>query len=143
MMSCGPGSLRTWSLSFKQTDHIFLETNIETRAVWLYEKAKDIWSSVLPAVVEDGTYIDKSGHTAETRKRFWTYALPIIKKANNRTGAYLNCSPVKRNEIWGTFGISGFKVGCVANLNQAYVWFYLGKKSKEKNKETYDNLSVY
>lgn len=125
------------------SEEIWDETKIDTRAAWLYEKAKDIWSSVLPAVVEEGAYIDKSGNTAETRKRFWKYALPIIKKANNRTGAYLNCNPVKGNEIWGTFGIGGFKVGCVANLDQAYVWFYLGKKKKEKNKETFDKLYLH
>lgn len=116
------------------------ESKIEARATWLYNIAKDIWSSVLPAVIEGGGYVDKSGNTAEIRKRFWTYALPIIKKANNQTGAYLNCNPVKGNEVWGTFGIGGFKVGCVANLDQAYVWFYLGKKEKEKNKEAYDLL---
>ena len=125
------------------SEEVWNETKIETRAVWLYEKAKDIWSSVLPAVVEDGTYIDKSGYSAETKKRFWQYALPIIKIANNMTGAYLNCNPVKGNEVWGTFGIGGFKVGCVANLKQAYVWFYLGKKEKEKNKETYDQLYMH
>ena len=116
------------------------ESKIETRAAWLYDKAKDIWSSVLPAVTEGGNFIDKSGNTAELRKRFWTYALPIIKKANNKTGAYLNCNPVKGNEVWGSFGIGGFKVGCVANLDQAYVWFYLGKREKEKNKEAFDLL---
>ena len=122
------------------SEKVWDETKIEKRAAWLYEKAKEIWSSVLPAVLEDGGYIDKSENTAETRKRFWTYALPIIKKANNKTGAYLNCNPLKGNELWGTFGISGFKIGCIANLNQAYVWFYLGKKEKDKNKEAYDLL---
>ena len=116
------------------------ESKIEARAAWLYDKAKEMWSSVLPAVVDDGGYIDKSENTVETRKRFWTYALPIIKEANNQTGAFLNCNPVKGNELWGTFGISGFKIGCIANLNQAYVWFYLGKKETEKNKEAYDIL---
>ena len=125
------------------SEEIWNETKIEMRAVWLYDKAKDIWSSVLPATIKDGAYIDKSGNTAEIRKRFWTYALPIIKIANNRTGAYLNCNPVKGNEVWGRFGINGFRIGCVANRDQAYVWFYLGKKEKEKNKKTFDQLYLH
>ena len=119
------------------------ETKIENRASWLYEKAKDIWSSVLPAVVEEGERVDRSDNRAEIRKRFWSYALPIIKEENTKTGAYLNCNPVKGNEVWGSFGISGFKVGCIANYDQAYVWFYLGKKEKEKNKEAYDLLYLH
>ena len=122
------------------SEDIWNESKIETRAAWLYEKAKDIWSSVLPSVVEDGEYVNKSGYAAEKRKRFWTFALPIVKKANNSTGAFLNCNPTKRNEVWGSFGIGGIRVGCVATLSQAYVWFYLGKKEKQKNKESFDLL---
>ena len=125
------------------SEEVWDESKIEARASWLFDNAKDIWSSVLPAVAEDGGYVDKSGNTAELRKRFWEFALPSIKIANNKTGAYLNCNPVKVNEVWGTFGISGFRVGCIANLNQAYVWFYLGKKEKENNKETYDLLFAH
>lgn len=122
------------------SEDIWDESKIESRAAWLYDKAKEIWNSVLPAVVEGIGFVDKSGNTAELRKRFWTYALPIIKRANNKTGAYLNCNPTKSNEVWGTFGINGFKVGCVSNYDNAYVWFYLGKKEKDKNKEAFDKL---
>ena len=137
LVQCASGLITMENVLSEET---WDESRIETRAAWLYDKAKDIWSSVLPAVVVGGGYIDKSGNTAEIRKRFWTYALPIIKKANNRTGAYLNCNPIKGNEVWGRFGIGGFKIGCVANLDQAYVWFYLGKKEKDKNKEAFDLL---
>ncbi len=116
------------------------ESKIEARASWLYNIAKDIWSSVLPAAVEGGGYIDKSGNRAELRKRFWTYAMPIIKKANNKTGAFLNCGPVKVNAVWGSFGINGCSMGCVANFDQAYIWFFLGKREKEQNKAVFDAL---
>ena len=119
------------------------ESKIEARAMWLYNIAKDIWASVIPAVEDGVGYVDKSGSAVETRRRFWTYALPIIKTANNSTGAFLNCNPAKGNEVWGSFGISGFKIGCVANLDQAYVWFYLGKKDKTENKETFDLLFAH
>lgn len=122
------------------SEEVWDESKIETRAAWLYEKAKEMWSSVLPAVQEEVYNVKSSTNLTETRKRFWTFALPFIKKANCKTGIYLDCNPVKGNELWGTAAISGFKVGCVANMDEAYVCFYLGKKEKEKNKEAFDLL---
>ena len=121
-------------------EEVWDESKIEARAQWLFEKAKDIWSSVLPAVVEGGGYVDKSGNSAELRKRFWTYALPKIKAANIKLGSFLNCNPHRYNELWGSFGIGGCNVGCIANYDQAYVWFNLGTSSKDRNKELFDIL---
>jgi len=119
------------------------EEKISARALWLYEKAKGIWASVLPAVTEDGEYEDKGGKRADIRRRFWTFALPAIKKANNNTGAYMNCSSTKSNEMWGSFRLPGFRVGCIANQDQAYIWFYLGNGDKNKNKKAFDQLLLH
>ena len=119
------------------------ESKIENRAQWLYEKAKQLWSDISPAI-SDGSVsargTTQSSDTAELRKRFWIYALPIIKEANNKTGTYLNNNPVKVNEIWGSFGLGRCSIGCVANYDKAYVWFNIGRKDKEANKKLFDKL---
>ena len=76
----------------------------------------------------------------EIRKRYWTYALPIIQKQHAHRGSFTNCSPTTSNTTSGFFGISGFQIICTANYDDAAVHFYLGKGDASKNKETYDLL---
>lgn len=74
------------------------------------------------------------------RKRYWTYALPIIQKQNLRRGTFGNCAPGTYNTLTGWFGISGFCVICVANMDRCRIDFYLGSSNVKKNKEAYDLL---
>ncbi len=95
--------------------------------------------------LKDETDEDKDLSEAERyqlRKEYWEYALPKIIETNNRLyrDSFINCNPTTYNTTWGSFGISGFSVGCVANYDEARVDFYLGKSNKEKNKEAYDML---
>ena len=92
--------------------------------------------------LKDAASEGPTGSLGETRKEYWEYALPIITGANNKgyRNSFINCNPTTNNATWGTFGISGFSVGCVANTDNARVQFYLGKGSQEKNKEAYDVL---
>ena len=83
-------------------------------------------------IAEDNRY--------EIRKRYWTYALPIIKMQNVRTGAFSNCTPATSNMITGTFGISGSPIICVANFDSARVDFYMGKSEAALNKAAFDVL---
>ncbi len=76
----------------------------------------------------------------EIRKRYWTYALPIIQKQHIHRGTFSNCSPGTANTESGFFGINGFKISCVANYDSARIDFYLGKENSAQNKNAFDLL---
>lgn len=88
---------------------------------------------------------EKSADTGrlEIRKRYWTYALPIIQKQNIDRGTFNNCNPRTSNAMSGYFGISGFNVSCIANYDSARIDLYLGKADSTKNKEAYDTLYAH
>ena len=75
------------------------------------------------------------------RKRYWTYALPLIQEANTRS--FRNCHPNTTNTICGSFGISGFCINCVANYDEARVDFYLSKSNADENKAAFDYLKEH
>ena len=88
---------------------------------------------------DDSISTESIGARFELRRKYWTYALNIIKSENtNRIFSNVNAS--KENWISGFFGISGFNISCVANYDSARVDLYLGNKSKEYNKKAYDKL---
>lgn len=76
----------------------------------------------------------------ELRKRYWTYALPIIQKQNAHRGSFTNCKPTASNTSSGFFGISGFQIMCTANYDDTAVHFYMGKNDASANKAAYDLL---
>lgn len=84
---------------------------------------------------------DEIGTRYETRRKYWTYALEYIHEAHGE-GAFSNVNPSKENWINGFFGIQGFAICCVANMDSARVELYFGKKDKEKNKEAFDKLAL-
>ena len=125
------------------TENHWDESNIESRAEWLWEQAKVLWSNIAPAVSDGSVSARGSTQTANTaalRKQYWEYALPLIKKANIDRGTFSNCNPKGYNFLSGYFGISGFRVDCVANYDAARIDFYLGKNDVRKNKEAFDIL---
>lgn len=79
----------------------------------------------------------------EIRKKYWTYALPIIQKQHAHRGAFSNVSPGTSNTVSGFFGISGFNISCIANFDQARIDFYMGKSDTAKNKAAYDTLYAH
>lgn len=76
----------------------------------------------------------------EIRKRYWTYALPIIQKQHAHRGTFSNCNPTTSNTESGFFGISGFNIRCIANNDSARIDFYLGKSDTAQNKAAFDLL---
>ncbi|RRF95357.1 MAG: DUF4268 domain-containing protein [Lachnospiraceae bacterium] len=76
----------------------------------------------------------------DLRRRYWTYALPIIQEANRGNGSFRNCSPSTSNTMNGYFGIGGFCVSCAANRDGARIDFYLGKGNTDENKKAFDYL---
>lgn len=117
------------------------EEKIENRAGWLFEKAKVLWNSVLPAVDEtSGGSSNQNGNRAIIRKNYWSYALPIIQKRHAHRGTFSNCNPTTSNTEAGFFGISGFSINCIANYDSARVDFWMGKSTASENKAAFDIL---
>lgn len=78
----------------------------------------------------------------DLRKRYWTYALPIIQEANKGNGSFSKCHPNTSNTMNGYFGIGGFCISCAANRDGARVDFYLGKSNRDENKAAFDYLKA-
>ena len=73
-------------------------------------------------------------------RKYWTYALEIIKEAHGEGSTFCNVNPSKENLVSGFLGIRGFNINCIANYDLARVDLYLGKPEKEENKKAYDAL---
>ncbi len=85
---------------------------------------------------------EEEGSSFETRRKYWTFALPIIKEIN-ADNLFKNVSPTKGNWINGYFGVSGFNIVCVANNNSARTELYFGKSDTIKNKEMFEKLYLH
>ncbi len=85
----------------------------------------------------------EAGTRYEIRRKYWAYALEIIKATHGKDGLFDNVNPSKENWISGFFGISGFNISCIANFDSARVDLYLGKVKKEENKKTFDMLMMH
>lgn len=91
---------------------------------------------------ENGPKEDEPGSRYELRRRYWAYALPFIKEANEG-GAFANVNPSKENWINGFFGVGGCQICCVANYDSARVELYLGKAETKANKDIFHVLLVH
>lgn len=76
----------------------------------------------------------------ELRKRYWSYALPLIQKQHMHRGSFSNVTPGTSNTVAGFFGISGCSVQCIANYDGARIDFYLGSSDAQWNKAAFDLL---
>lgn len=79
----------------------------------------------------------------ELKKRYWAYALPMIKEVHSQRGSFSNVSPSASSWISGYFGIGGFSVNCVANNDETRVDFWLGSSDIAKNKKGFDLLLAH
>lgn len=86
---------------------------------------------------------DEPGSRHELRRRYWTYALPIIKDALGKDGPFSNVNPSRENWINGFFGVSGFSLCCVANYDSARVEVVFQKGKKSENRQAFDALIVH
>lgn len=86
---------------------------------------------------------DESGSRHELRRRYWIFALPIIKEAHGKDGSFSNVSPTKENWINGFFGINGFSICCVAEYDGARVEIVFQKSEKDENKRAFDALIAH
>ena len=83
---------------------------------------------------------EEEGTRYELRRRYWTFALDYIHEAHGEEGSFSNVNPSRQNWINGFFGIGGFHICCVANMDEARVELDLMKSNSEKNKSVFDYL---
>lgn len=130
-------------------DGIYIWTNTSTqsklsvlsRLFKLYDE--DPSSLVFYLRDENELTTDEPGSRHELRRRYWSYALPIIKEAHGKDGAFSNVSPTRENWINGFFGVSGFSICCVANYDSARVEIVFQKSEKDENKKAFDALVAH
>ena len=79
----------------------------------------------------------------ELRKRYWTYALPLIQEAHSHRGSFSNATPGTSNWCSGYFGVGGFSISCVANYNEAWVALWMSSSDAAKNKRGFDLLFAH
>ena len=83
---------------------------------------------------------EEPGTRYEIRRRYWAYALNIIKAAHGTDGTFKNVTTSKQYWISGAVGIRGFSINCEAKMNRAAVELVLAKSNRDINKEAYDYL---
>ena len=76
----------------------------------------------------------------EIRKRYWSYAIPIIQEQYADTNIFDNCKPTVSNTISAFFGMGGLCIRCAANYDSAWVEFYMRKSDNTQNKAVFDML---
>jgi uncharacterized protein with ParB-like and HNH nuclease domain len=79
----------------------------------------------------------------ELRKKYWTYALPMIKEANKENGGFNKVGPTRSHWLSGAFGIGGFSICCIAKFDSAKVGIVMSKSDKDKNKAAFDMLYTH
>ena len=134
--------------ALKIDDGIYIEKNVPTmQKMTILRKLFALYDADPMDLVfylrdEEG---DKAAEVSrfEIRKRYWTYALPIIQKQNERSGFFSKVTPGTSNGVYGTFGISGFSIGCIANMNEARVDFCMSKSSKALNSAAFDTIYAH
>lgn len=130
-------------------DGIFVGTNNNTTLkLWILKKVfalYDIDASDLVFYLrdEDEKNEDEIGTRYEIRRKYWAYALDILKETHKESGMYSNWNTTKETWVAGFFGVSGFSIQCIANFECARVEMYFGKSIKEENKKAYDTLVAH
>ena len=79
----------------------------------------------LVLILRDGSDDNKSTEVVkawrEMRRRYWAYALPIVREHNKDNGMFSGWNPGEENWASGFFGVGGVHISIVANYNCARV----------------------
>ncbi len=87
---------------------------------------------------------DEPGSRYELRRKYWTYALPIIQKAHGEDGSFSNVNPSRDNWINGFFGIGGFlSLLRRQTLMQRGQRSYLAEEISKKTRLPFDSLYTH
>ncbi len=123
--------------AMKIDEHIFVEANTNTAMkLNMLRKLFTLYDAEPMNLV----FFLKNAQRYDLRKRYWTYALPIIQQQNGITGAFDRRNPVTTNALNGYFGIGGVWISCIANYDGAEVNFVIAKDNAAQNKTLFDVL---
>lgn len=130
---------------WKVDENIYIERNISTELkISILRKLFTLYDAdpmdLVFYLADDKKEKESREDRFQLRKRYWTYALPIIQDKNKVLGTFRNVNPRTDNWLDGYFGIGGFFVRCVANYDSAMVRFYMGKEDAAENKKAFDML---
>lgn len=125
---------------FSRSSSTWNKMSVLRRLLPLYGESLDELTFYLSDKEADDKRKEDAESRYELRKRYWTYALPIIQEANKHRGSFSNVNPITSNTVAGFFGVGGFSIDCVANMDCARIDFYLSSSKTEKNKEAFDLL---
>lgn len=87
---------------------------------------------------QDSDGQEKTELTYDRRKKYWAYALELIRKTHGENGSFSKVNPTKDNWINGFFGINGCYLCCVANYDHARVEIVLRRPDDNENKALFD-----
>lgn len=138
-----------FSKSVEIGDGIFVWTNTSTqsklsvlkRLFKLYDE--DPADLVFYLRDENEVNLDEPGSRYELRRKYWSYALPVIQKAYGLNGPFSNVSPSRENWINGFFGVRGFYLCCVANYDAARAEIVFARENRQENKDAFDKLYIH
>ena len=124
-------------------DHIYMERNTNTKMKLsalrrLFPMYHLDPMELVFYLKDEKSTSKKDEQRHDIRMRYWEYALPLLKKANQDNRCFDNDNPHVNASMNGYFRISDFNIYCLALLYEARVGLYLGKPSKEENKRAFD-----
>ena len=133
-----------FKMPLKIDEHIYIQKNTSTLTkVTLLRKLFNLYKADpmdLVFYLKDVKSYVPSGVRFETRKKYWTYALPILRKKTMHRGTFNAVTPNISNTMTGAFGVGGIGINCIANMDGARVEFFISTSDKEKNKSIYDKI---
>lgn len=126
------------------SDNLFVEKNTSTfMKLQILRRLFPLYDADpldLVFFLKDEAKADGSSKRADALKRYWEYALPSIQAQNAHRPSFGHCNPTANNAINGSFGISGFSISCIANIDSARVDFWMSSSDVEKNKAAFYTL---
>lgn len=124
-------------------DHIYMERNTNTKMkISALRRLFPMYHldpmELVFYLKDEKSTSKKDEQRHDIRMRYWEYALPLLKKANQDNRCFDNDNPHVNASMNGYFRISDFNIYCLVLLYEARVGLYLGKPSKEENKRAFD-----
>ena len=124
-------------------DHIYMERNTNTKMkIFALRHLFPLYHldpmDLAFYLKDEKVGVSKDDDRHDVRMRYWEYALPLLQETHKDNKCFDKDIPHRSSAMNGYFGIGSFNIYCLALLNEARVGLYLGKYSKEKNKEVFD-----
>ena len=124
-------------------DNIYIEKNTSTATkIALLRQLFDLYGIDYDNLIFYLKDNDDLPGRFELRKKYWTFALPIIRELNKEKDLYKKAKPVPTEYINGYIGIKGVNLNCIALYDSARVEIYFGSNYNE-NKKAFDTLAQH